>query len=64
VRTLNALMHALNALMHALIIHHNARVDARVNAHAMQSTWIRMRYKLRGCACDAGCMNAYAMQAA
>jgi len=34
---LNALMHALNALMHALMMHHDARVNARVNAHAMQS---------------------------
>jgi len=64
VRTLNALMHALNALMHALMMHHDARVDARVNAHAMQFTWMRMRCSLRGCAYDAVCVNAHAMQSA
>jgi len=57
VRTLNALMHALNTLMHALLMHHDvcvdARADARVNAHAMQFTWIRMRCSLRECAYDA-----------
>jgi len=41
-RTLNALMHALNTLMHILMMHHDARVDARVdirvNAYAMQLT--------------------------
>jgi len=50
--TLNALMHALNALMHALMMHH----DARVNAHAMQFTWIRMQCSLRECVYDAVCV--------
>jgi len=45
-------------MMHALMMHH----DARVNAHAMQPAWMRMRCSLRGCACDAACVNAYAMQ--
>jgi len=53
-------------MMHALMMHHDARVDARVNArvnaHAMQFTWMRMRCSLRECACDAVCVNAYAMQ--
>jgi len=40
-------------MMHALMMHHDARVDARVNAHAMQFTWMRMRCSLRKCACDA-----------
>jgi len=59
-------------MMHALMIHHDARVDARVdirvdarvNAHAMQFTWMRMRCSLRGCVCDAVCVDAYAMQSA
>jgi len=51
-------------MMHALMMHHDARVDARVNAYAMQSTWIRMRCSLRGCACDAACVDAHAMQPA
>jgi len=45
-------------MMHALMMHH----DARVNAHAMQFTWMRMRCSLRECACDAACVNAHAMQ--
>jgi len=42
----------------------DARVDARVNAHAMQFTWMRMRCSLRECAYDAACVNAYTMQSA
>jgi len=42
----------------------DARVDARVNAYAMQFTWMRMRCSLRECACDAACVNAHTMQSA
>jgi len=37
-------------------------VDARVNAHAMQFTCMRMRRSLRRCAYDAACVNAHTMQ--
>jgi len=40
--TLNALIYTLNALMYALMMHYdarvNARVDIRVNAYTMQFT--------------------------
>jgi len=45
-------------MMHALMMHHNTRVDA----HTMQSAWMRIRCSLRKCACDAVCVNAHTMQ--
>jgi len=49
-------------MMHALMMHHDARVDVRVNAcvnaHAMQSAWMRIRCSLRKCVCDAVCVFA------
>jgi len=68
VRNSWCIVRTLNALMHALMMHHDARVDDASWCTRwwciMMHAWMRMRCSLRGCACDAACVNAHAMQPA